>query len=78
MEKNWAQKYIYGEKWQISGLGHSTLEDQEQSFMGLRFVLVPRIRAAVATVGVKIVANASEQKSDIEVRVSFYNNFWVG
>ena len=22
--------------------------------------------------------NASEQKSDMEVRVSFYNNFWVG
>ena len=43
--------------------------------MGLLFVPVSRIRVAVATVGVKIVANASEQKSDMEVRVSFYNNF---
>ena len=43
--------------------------------MGLLFVPVSRIRAAVATVVVKIVANASQQKTDMEVWVSFYNNF---
>ena len=43
--------------------------------MGFLFVPVSRIRAAVATIGIKIVANASQQKSDMEVWVSFYYNF---